>query len=60
MQRDNAFVYALVNTDNAMREFKFRIHGTGNPIQSEDLGGRFIGTLEATPFVWHVVFEDGS
>ena len=43
--------WMLVNTDEPMIEHKFRIRGTGHPC---DDVGKFVGTVTAEQFVWHV------
>ena len=54
-QRDKAFLWALVNLDtDCVETRKFRLAGTGHPIESEKIV--YIGTFSmmGNNLIWHV------
>ena len=54
------FVWALVNTEEPMVTRRFRIFGTGHPVEV-DGRGQFIGTVQMkVGLVWHVFEEHPS
>ena len=53
---DRAFIWALVNPGNEKEKRGFWILPTGGDIEKEhaDLLGRYVGTFQVPPYVWHV------
>lgn len=45
-------LWALVEETAAQEGVNFYIYGTGNGCQPQ--GNRFLGTVQMSPFVWHV------
>ena len=56
MQNEQLNVWALVNTENLQEQRKFRIFGTGNPVDV-DGNWKFVGTVQERMFVWHIFIE---
>ena len=53
-QNGHPFIWALVNPEKPDEERRyFRVYGTGRPFY----GGKYIGTFQTPPFVWHL-FEE--
>lgn len=50
-QRDSLCVWAHVDPGAPVATYKFRIVGTGHPL---DTSAGYIGTVVIDPFVWHV------
>lgn len=50
-QDGNLCVWAEVDPKAQMREYSFCVKGTGQPI-SPDMN--YIGTVQMSPFVWHI------
>jgi len=44
MQGNRPFIWAMVNPNNSIEEFKFRLYGTGHPIK--DMAVQYIGTFQ--------------
>ncbi len=59
-QHDAIQVWAECDDDHARVVRHFAIYGTGNPVpggvdtHGAGLPGRYIGTVQLPPFVWHV------
>lgn len=54
-QGEQLCLWALVNTRLDTSPRRFRIIGTGHPIDEAEIGRlTFIGTVLQGPFVWHV------
>jgi hypothetical protein len=48
-------IWAMVNPDRPLQERVIEIIGTGNPFPAgSGIDRKFIGTVVANPFVWHV------
>jgi len=58
-QQDSICLWALVDSNEPLIKRKFRIFGTGRPVDLDDdeQTWKFIATVQSTPFVWHI-FED--
>ena len=56
-QRDVLCIWALVDPENELKDVKFHICGTGNPIPKNLDQWSFCGTVQAGAFVWHVFIE---
>jgi hypothetical protein len=60
-QDETPWMWVLVDPDAPLGTRRFRVFGTGQPIdladEDEYLGWAYIGTFQSPPFVWHV-FED--
>lgn len=56
-QRGKAFVWVLVEERNTPEPRRFRMYGTGQPIERE--GDNYVGTfqMQGGAFVWHL-FEE--
>lgn len=56
LQRGSLCLWALVDPDNELTERKFRIAGTGHPIDYHHHDLEFIGTvlMHGDTLVWHV------
>lgn len=57
-QPDALYVWAMVDTDKPMQDVRFKILGTGWPIEGDGVEWSFVGTVQ-TPvgLVWHVFKE---
>lgn len=53
VQRGNICVWALVDPDRPALIRKIEVIGTGHPMET-GVSRKFIGTVIAEPFVWHV------
>ena len=47
-------VWAEVNTFAGQVPHRFRIYGTGHPMEPDPTKERYIGTVQVQAFVWHV------
>jgi hypothetical protein len=54
VQNGEAFIWALVNSNNVKVPYRFAIVGTGNPFIYDKSDARFIGTVQLNGFVWHL------
>ena len=54
-QNGQVCIWAMVNPDHPQQERVIEIIGTGNPFAAgSGIKRKFIGTVVANPFVWHV------
>lgn len=44
-QKEKVYIWCLVNIENELVDYTFRIIGTGNPIE-DDFSGKYIGTFQ--------------
>jgi hypothetical protein len=51
LQNQRPTMWVLLETDNKPVMRLFTIHGTGHPIPTPE---RYVGTVMAPPFVWHI------
>lgn len=54
IQNGGICLWALVDPNSKLVNYKFAIIGTGNPIDDSYNLQMFIGTVQQPPFVWHV------
>ena len=54
VQNNEAFIWALVDTNSSKVPYRFAIIGTGNPFIYDLSRSKFIGTLQFEDFVWHL------
>ena len=54
VQHGQIQVWALVNPEAPKELRRFRIAGTGHPLEEELERLRFIGTVQMGDFVWHI------
>lgn len=52
VQGDEPQMWALVDLTTPMKNRTFLVVGTGNP--APENAGRFVGTWQGGPFVWHL------
>jgi len=52
MQNGDPCLWAMVDTAATMYMHRFYVLGTGGPIPDD--AGKYIGTFQQDPFVWHV------
>ncbi|KKK62381.1 hypothetical protein LCGC14_3004920 [marine sediment metagenome] len=57
VQHGEVQVWALVDPEAPTELRRFRVAGTGHPLEDEIASMRFIGTVQMGAFVWHI-FED--
>lgn len=57
IQNDTVNIWAMVDPKEYAVPVKLRIFGTGNPVPS-GLVLRYIGTVQAAGFVWHIFIDD--
>lgn len=57
--RGELAVWFIVDEDQHCRGIKFRLYGTGHPVNCTPNGwsGQFLGTAVTPPFVWHLFCE---
>lgn len=57
-QNDYLSLWAIVGMGVEREEVYFRIFGTGQPINTEDLEGlTYLGTVQIKGMVWHVFYR---
>lgn len=54
LQKGKVCLWALVDPSKPIETKMIEIVGTGNPMPNDGLVRKFIGTVVADPFVWHV------
>lgn len=56
VQDERPHLWALVDPDQPSRDYRFRMHGTGHPVEDVITGGMHIGTfmLGGGSFVGHI------
>jgi hypothetical protein len=52
-------LWAIVDPDEPPQDREFEIFGTGNPMSGMFANRKFIGTVQMSPFVWHVFERHG-
>lgn len=56
-QNDNPFIWAIIDKQKAIISQEFLIMGTGHDFP-EDFIGKFVGTWQDNPFVWHLFLKE--
>jgi hypothetical protein len=51
-QGSEIMIWARVHTNHVDEKRTFVVRGTGHPLTGQE--GRFIGTVQQEPFVWHI------
>lgn len=47
-------IWAIVNPENLRENRMFRVYGTGNPFNGDNVNLEFIATIQDRIFVWHL------
>ena len=58
-QKGMPVFWAVVEPDARLREYKFRVIGTGVPFRSPD-PWHYIGTFQLGSQVWHLFVDEGK
>lgn len=57
LQHDSICVWFLCEPGSQKKHHKFRIYGTGHPIENNANLNNFIGTVQSGSLVWHIFYE---
>lgn len=53
VQNGSIYLWCMVNPNQSMRKYYFRVLGTGQPIESE-FNVPYLATVQTGRFVWHI------
>ena len=59
MQREDPYIWAIVDPDLPKEDRHFKVHGTGHRFNMEQ-NEEYIGTWQDGPFVWHLFEVKGD